>query len=541
MARSSKFWRYIKLPNPRVLLKYKIHTKHLSCLSLSPKLRDLAMGSLPLDALQPLDPDTFAADSSAVVDFLAGYYRDVDKYPVRAADLEPGRLRRLLPEAAPEFGEPAERILADVRRDVLPGLTHWQSPSFFAYFPMNASAAGFAGEMLSVGLNVVPFMWVASPAAVELEAVVVDWMARLVGLPDRFLFSGSGGCGGGGGGGVLQGSTCEAVVCTLAAARDRALGRIGHEGIVKLVVYASDQTHATFQKGARLVGITPANFRVVPTAAASGYALTGAAVRAAVEGDVARGLVPLYLCATVGTTGIGAVDPVRELGEVARRHGMWLHVDAAYAGSAAICPEYQGYLDGAELADSVSMNPHKWFLTNMDCCCLWVASPAALTAALSTDPEYLKNAGGGKPQAAAGAGAIDYKDWQISLSRRFRAMKLWFVLRRYGAAGKRAHIRRHVAMAEWFERAVSADERFEVVAKRRFSLVCFRLRGGGDAMNRELLAAVNASGRAFMTHFVVEGKFVIRLAVGGAMTEMRHVGDAWELVQRTAEQLLQRR
>uniref|UniRef100_A0A0D3HDD8 Tyrosine decarboxylase n=1 Tax=Oryza barthii TaxID=65489 RepID=A0A0D3HDD8_9ORYZ len=428
------------------------------------------MGSLPLDALQPLDPDTFAADSSAVVDFLAGYYRDVDKYPVRAADLEPGRLRRLLPEAAPEFGEPAERILADVRRDVLPGLTHWQSPSFFAYFPMNASAAGFAGEMLSVGLNVVPFMWVASPAAVELEA-----------------------------------------------------------------------THATFQKGARLVGISPANFRVVPTAAASGYALTGAAVRAAVEGDVARGLVPLYLCATVGTTGIGAVDPVRELGEVARRHGMWLHVDAAYAGSAAICPEYQGYLDGAELADSVSMNPHKWFLTNMDCCCLWVASPAALTAALSTDPEYLKNAGGGKPQAAAGAGAIDYKDWQISLSRRFRAMKLWFVLRRYGAAGMRAHIRRHVAMAEWFERAVSADERFEVVAKRRFSLVCFRLRGGGDAMNRELLAAVNASGRVFMTHFVVEGKFVIRLAVGGAMTEMRHVGDAWELVQRTAEQLLQRR
>uniref|UniRef100_A0A0E0M7F4 Tyrosine decarboxylase n=1 Tax=Oryza punctata TaxID=4537 RepID=A0A0E0M7F4_ORYPU len=456
------------------------------------------MGSLPLDTLQPLDPDTFAVDSSAVVDFLAGYYRDVDKYPVPAADLEPGRLRKLLPDAAPEFGEPTERILDDVRHDVLPGLTHWQNPNFFAYFPMNASAAGFAGEMLSVGLNVVPFVWVASPAAAELEAVVVDWMARLVGLPDRFVFSG-------GGGGVLQGSTCEA-------------------------------THATFQKGARLVGIPPANFRVIPTTAASGYALTGGAVRAAVEDDVARGLVPLYLCATVGTTGVGAVDPVRELGEVACRHGMWLHVDAAYAGSAAICPEYQGYLDGAELADSVSMNPHKWFLTNMDCCCLWVASPAALTAALSTDPEYLKNVGD-----AAAAAAIDYKDWQISLSRRFRAMKLWFVLRRYGAAGMRAYIRRHVAMAEWFERAVNADERFEVVAQRRFSLVCFRLRRDDDMVNRELLAAVNASGRAFMTHFVVESKFVIRLAVGGAMTEMRHVRDAWELVQRTAEQLLLQR
>lgn len=496
----------------------------------------MAMGSLPLNTLQPLDPETFTDESRAVVDFLAGYYRDVDKYPVRAAELEPGRLRKRLPEAAPEHGEPMDAILEDVRRDILPGLTHWQSPSFFAYFPMNASTAGFAGEMLSVGLNVVPFVWVASPAAAELEGVVVDWMGRLLGLPDRFLFSG-------GGGGVLQGSTCEAVVCTLAAARDRALSRLGHECILKLVVYASDQTHTTFQKGARLVGIPPSNFRVIRTSAASDYGLTADAVRAAVEDDVASGLVPLYLCATMGTTGLGAVDPVRELGQVALRHGMWLHVDAAYAGSAAICPEFQDYLDGAELADSVSMNPHKWFLTNMDCCCLWVASPVALTAALSTNPEYLKNVGA---DGAAKPVAIDYKDWQISLSRRFRAMKLWVVLRRYGVAAMRGYIRRHVEMAEWFERAVAADERFEVMAPRTFSLVCFRLRprfGGDDAldaMNRELLAAVNASGRAFMTHFVVDGKFVIRLAVGGAMTEMRHVRDAWELLHEIANDVLQR-
>ncbi|TKV93880.1 hypothetical protein SEVIR_9G258400v4 [Setaria viridis] len=495
------------------------------------------MGSLPLDApVQPLDPEAFASDSRAVVDFLAEYYRDVDKYPVRAADLEPGRLRKLLPDSAPEHGEPLEDVLEDVRRDILPGLTHWQSPSFFAYFPMNASTAGFAGEMLSVGLNVVPFLWAASPAAAELEGVVVDWMGRLLGLPSRLLFSG-------GGGGVLQGSTCEAVVCTLAAARDRALAKLGHEAIMKLVVYTSDQTHATFQKGARLVGIPPSNFRVIPTSAASGYGLTADAVRAAVDRDVASGLVPLYLCATVGTTGLGAVDPVRELGEAARRHGMWLHVDAAYAGSAAICPEFQGYLDGAELADSVSMNPHKWFLTNMDCCCLWVASPRDLTSALSTDPEYLKNVGTngtGKPAA------IDYKDWQISLSRRFRAIKLWVVLRRYGAVGLRAHIRRHVTAAKWFERSVAADERFEVVVPRRFSLVCFRLRErfvGDDAVddvNRELLAAVNESGRAFMTHFVVDGKFVIRLAIGGASTELRHVMDVWELLQAKAEEVLQR-
>ncbi|XP_062201574.1 tyrosine decarboxylase 1-like [Phragmites australis] len=496
------------------------------------------MGSLLFDApLQPLDPEAFVDDSRAVVDFLAEYYRDVDKYPVRAADLEPGRLRELLPEAAPELGEPMEDVLEDVRKDILPGLTHWQSPSFFAYFPSNASAAGFAGEMLSAGLNVVPFVWAASPAAAELEGVVMDWMGKLLGLPRRLLFSG-------GGGGVLQGSTCEAVVCTLAAARDRALVRLGHEVIMKLVVYASDQTHATFQKGARLVGIPPSNFRVIQTSAASGYGLTAGAVRAAVDRDVARGLVPLYLCATVGTTGLGAVDPVRELGEVARRHGMWLHVDAAYAGSAAICPEFQGYLDGVELADSVSMNPHKWFLTNMDCCCLWVAKPSALIAALSTDPEYLKNVGTGG--GTAKPAAIDHKDWQISLSRRFRAIKLWVVLRRYGADGLRTHIRQHVTAAKWFERVVAADERFEVVAPRRFSLVCFRIRpsfagdGTVDNVNRELLAVVNASGRAFMTHFVVDGKFVIRLAVGGAATEMRHVRDVWELLQHKAEDVLQR-
>ncbi|KAL6598615.1 hypothetical protein ACP70R_046314 [Stipagrostis hirtigluma subsp. patula] len=495
------------------------------------------MGSLPVDAtLRPLDPVAFAGESRAVLEFLAEYYGGVDKYPVRAANLEPGRLRGLLPEAAPESSETMEDVLEDVRRDILPGLTHWQSPSFFAYFPMNASAAGFAGEMLSAGLNVVPFVWAASPAAAELEGIVVDWMGGLLGLPRRFLFSG-------GGGGVLQGSTCEAVVCTLAAARDRALRSLGHEAIVRLVVYASDQTHATFQKGARLVGIPPANFRVIATSAASGYGLAADAVRAAADRDVARGLLPLYLCATVGTTGLGAVDPVRELGEVARRHGMWLHVDAAYAGSAAVCPEFQGYLDGAELADSVSMNPHKWFLTNMDCCCLWVASPAALTAALSTDPEYLKNVG---DNGAATPAAIDYKDWQISMSHRFRAIKLWVVLRRYGAVGLRGHIRRHIAAAKWFEEAVAADERFEVAAPRRFSLVCFRLRPRfeGDAtvddVNRELLAAVNESGRAFMTHFVVDGKFVIRLAVGGAATEMRHVRDVWELLQGKAEDVLQR-
>ncbi|CAM0913545.1 unnamed protein product [Alopecurus aequalis] len=493
------------------------------------------MSAPPPDALLPLDPETFAAESRAVVDFLAGYYRDVEKHPVRS-DARPGCIRTLLPDAPPEHGDPVDAIVEDVRRHIVPGLTHWQSPNFFAYYPMNASTAGFAGEMLSTGLNVVPFVWAASPAAAELEGVVVDWMCKLVGLPDRFLFSG-------GGGGVLHGSTCEAVVCTLAAARDRALSRLGHEGILRLVVYASDQSHCTFQKGARIVGIPPSNFRVVPTSAASGYGLTADRVRDAVEADLASGLVPLYLCATVGTTGLGAVDPVRRLGEVARQYGMWLHVDAACAGSALVCPEFQDCIDGAELADSVSMNPHKWFLTNTDCCCLWVASPAVLTSALSSNPEYLND-----HVSELGAGVVDYKDWQIAMSRPFRAMKLWVVLRRYGAAGMRAYIRGHVEMAKWFERTLTADERFEVVTPRRFALVAFRLHPrrydeegdhhAVDALNRKLLAAVNASGRAFMTHFVVDNKFVIRMAVGGAMTQMSHIRNAWELLQEKADEVL---
>ncbi|XP_020170622.1 tyrosine decarboxylase 1-like [Aegilops tauschii subsp. strangulata] len=491
------------------------------------------MGSAAADALLPLHPETFAAESHAVVDFLDGYYRNIQSYPVRP-DAELGRLRTLLPDAAPEDGEPVDVVLEDVRRHIVPGLMHWQSPSFFAYYPMNASTAGFAGEMLSAGLNVVPFAWAASPAATELEAVVVDWMAKLVGLPERFLFSG-------GGGGVLQGSTCEAVVCTLVAARDRALIMLGgHEGILRLVVYASDQSHSTFQKGARIVGIPPANFRVIQTSAASSYGLTADSVRRAVDADVASGLVPLYLCATVGTTGLGAVDPLRELGEVARRYDMWLHVDAAHAGSSLICREFQDCLDGAELADSVSMNPHKWFLTNMECCCLWVASPAALTSALSSNPEYLNNI---STENAAAMDMVDYKDWQIALSRPFRAMKLWVVLRRYGAVAMRAYIRRHIDMARWFELELEADERFEVVVPRRFSLVAFRLRPrheGDDveALNRRLLMAINSStGRAFLTHFVVDNKFIIRLAVGGAMTEMQHVRAGWVLVQEKAKEV----
>jgi aromatic-L-amino-acid decarboxylase len=340
--------------------------------------------------------------------------------------------QKKLPDSAPYGPESLEDILKDVSESILPGLTHWQSPNFFAYFQANASTAGFLGEMLCSGLNVVGFNWISSPAATELESIVMDWMGKMLKLPSSFLFSGTGG-------GVLHGSTCEAVVCTLAAARDKALEKLGgSENITRLVVYASDQTHFTVQKAAKLIGITKSNFRAITTSFSTKFAQSPENLRAAIEEDIKAGLVPLYLCGTVGTTACGAVDPINELGNIAREYKMWFHVDAAYAGSACICPEFRPYLDGVELADSVSLNPHKWFLTNMDCCCLWLKQPKFLVDSLSTDSEILRN------NASESNSVIDYKDWQIALSRRFKALKLWIVIRKHGLANLMYHIRSDV-------------------------------------------------------------------------------------------------
>ncbi|XP_020079854.1 tyrosine/DOPA decarboxylase 2-like [Ananas comosus] len=501
------------------------------------------MGSLDADVLKanaasspanPLDPEEFRRQAHVTVDFLADYYRDVGSYPVRS-QVEPGYLRELLPASAPDDPEPLDAILRDVRDLIVPGITHWQSPSFFAYFQCCGSTAGFLGEMLSTGFNVVGFNWVSSPAATELESIVMDWLGSTLALPKPFLFSG-------GGGGVLQGTTCEAILCTLAAARDRMLGRIGRDGIGKLVVYGSDQTHCGLQKAAQIAGIHPANFRAVKTYKEDHFGLSPEALRRAVDADEAAGLVPLFLCATVGTTPSAAVDPLPGLCAAAAEKGMWVHVDAAYAGSACICPEFRGFIDGVEGADSFSFNAHKWLFTTLDCCCLWVKSPDALVRALSTNPEYLRN------RATETKSVVDYKDWQIALSRRFRALKLWMVLRSYGVANLRNFLRGHVRMAKDFEEMVAADGRFEVVVPRYFAMVCFRLlppdgTGGGEEtaaneINQRLLEAANASGKVYMTHAVVGGVYLIRFAIGTTLTEEWHVRAAWKVVVEHAEELL---
>ncbi|KDP20289.1 hypothetical protein JCGZ_06875 [Jatropha curcas] len=460
-----------------------------------------------------------------VVEFIEEYYKNIEKYPVQS-QVQPGFLSSKLPKTPPYYPEPLEDILKDVTDTIIPGLTHWQSPNFFAYFQANVSNAGFLGEMLCSGFNVVGFNWISSPAATELESLVMDWMGKLLKLPSSFLFSGTGG-------GVLHGSTCEAIVCTLAAARDKALQTIGWDKITKLIIYASDQTHSTLFKGARLIGIPSSNIRNLPTSFSTGFSLSPQILSDTIDNDIKFGFYPLFLCATVGTTACGAVDPIKELAEIAKGYNLWFHIDAAYAGSACICPEFRHYLDGVESADSLSMNPHKWLLTNMDCCCLWIKRPNLLVDSLSSEAEFLKNA------VSESKAIIDYKDWQIALSRRFKALKLWIVIRRHGLANLMYHIRSDISLAKRFESFVRNDKRFEIVVPRKFALVCFRLKprngtNDGRELNTQLLAAVNQSGRAFLTHGLAGGYF-IRCAIGSTLTEERHVDELWKLIQETAQ------
>ncbi|XP_055820142.1 phenylacetaldehyde synthase-like [Solanum dulcamara] len=484
-----------------------------------------------------LDPEEFRRQGHMMVDFLADYFQNIEKYPVRS-QVEPGYLKKILPDSAPNQPESIEKILEDVERDIFPGLTHWQSPNFFAYFPCISSTAGILGEMLSAGLNVVGFSWIASPAATELESIVMDWLGKLICLPKTYLFSG-------GGGGVIQSTTCEVMLCTIVAARDQMLDKVGRENIDKLVVYASDQTHFSFQKSVKISGIRLENFRVIPTTKATEYALCPELLSATIQQDIKVGLLPLFLCATVGTTSTTAVDPLKPLCEIAKEYGIWVHIDAAYAGSACICPEFQHFLDGVEIANSFSLNAHKWLFSTLDSCCLWVKDRNSLTKALSTTPECLRN------EATDSKEVIDYKDWQISLSRRFRALKLWLVLRSYGVVNLRNFIRSHVKMAKHFEELVAMDERFEIVAPRNFSMVCFRVsplalqknlkfvdEDQVNKFNAHLLESINSCGKIHMTHAVVGGVYMIRIAIGAPLTDYFHINMAWDVIRNHANVML---
>lgn len=468
-----------------------------------------------------MSADEFRRQGRAVVDWVADYMERVAAFPVLSR-VAPGDVRRALPASPPRHGEPFEAILADLDRVVVPGLTHWQSPSFFAFFPANTSGPSILGELVSAGLGVQGMLWATSPACTELETHVMDWMVELLGLPDTFRSTGAGG-------GVIQDSASSATLCALLAARERATaGATNREGTrARLVAYTSTQAHSAVEKAVRIAGIGSQNLRFIDVDGS--YAMRPEALAAALEADRASGALPFFVSATVGTTSSTALDPIPAIAAVCRRYGVWLHVDGALAGSAAVCPELRFVNEGLSLVDSYCFNPHKWLFVNFDCDCFYVADRSALVSALSLLPEFLRNA------ATESGKVIDYRDWQVPLGRRFRALKLWFVLRYYGAEGLAHHVRQHVALAHEFAAWVAADPRFVLVAPTPLNLVCLRHRDG-DAVTQRILDRLNASGEVFLSHTRLDGKLALRVSIGQTYTEQRHVARLWALMREAAGQ-----
>ncbi len=468
-----------------------------------------------------MTPEQFRQHGHEVVDWIADYWTRIESFPVRSR-VSPGDVRAALPPSAPEQGEPFSALLADLDRVVLPGITHWQHPGFLAYFPANTSGPSVLGDLLSAGLGVQGMSWVTSPAATELEQHVLDWLADLLGLPEAFRSTSTGG-------GVVQDSSSGANLVALLAALHRASGgaTVRH-GVLpeEYTVYVSSETHSSMEKAVRIAGLGTDAVRIVEVD--GDLAMRPAALAARLERDTARGYRPVLVCATVGTTSTSAVDPLAEIGPICRRHGVWLHVDAAYAGVSAVAPELRHLQAGVDEADSYTTDAHKWLLTGFDATLFWVADRAALTGALAILPEYLRN-------AATDAGAVvDYRDWQIELGRRFRALKLWAVVRFYGAEGLRAHVRSGVALAQELAARADADDRFDVAAPHPLSLVCLRPRWpadvDADVATMTLLERLNDGGEVYLTHTTVRGSVVLRVAVGAPTTTRAHVERAWALL-----------
>ncbi len=472
-----------------------------------------------------LTSDEFREYGHQVVDWIARYLDDVESKPV-LSQVEPGDIRAGLPKTPPEDPEPFQQVMDDLDRVIMPGITHWQSPNFFAYFPTNSSPTSILGEMLSAGLGVQGMLWATSPACTELESHVMDWLVDLLALPDKFRSQGKGG-------GVIQDSASSATLCALLAARERATdgqsNELGAAG--DLVAYSSSQAHSSIEKACLIAGIGRQRLRKIEVD--ENFAMDPEALAQAVGKDLADGLKPFFVCAAVGTTSSMAIDPIPEIAEICRTQGLWLHVDAAMAGTAALCPELRSMHRGVEKADSYTFNPHKWMFTNFDCNAFFVDDAQALLNALSILPEYLRN------QATTSGQVIDYRDWQVSLGRRFRALKLWMVIRQHGRRGLASLVREHVRLAEAFEGWVTESEGFELVVPRRLNLVCFRHKAG-NAFNERLVQRLNQDGRIYLTHTKLAETYTLRMSIGQWQTEARHVEQAWELIQSTAADLLQK-
>ena len=457
-----------------------------------------------------MSPEEFRQNGHAAVDWIADFLAHPECYPVLPR-VKPGELAASLPASAPERGEPMPAILDDFKRLVVPAMTNWNHPGFLAYFANSSPGPGILGEMLAAALNGNGMLWKTSPAVTELEGVVLGWLRQWLGLPDRFF-------------GVIYDTASTSSMHAIAAAREmadpEARTRGAHPG---LVLYCSEQAHSSIEKGAIAVGIGQDNVRKVPVDA--DFRMRPDALEERIAKDLAAGLRPFAVAATVGTTSTTSVDPVPAIADIAERHNLWLHVDAAYAGSAAILPEFRGILAGVERAHSLVTNPHKWLFTPMDLSAFYTRRPDILRRAFSLVPEYLRT--------AEDASVVNLMDYGVPLGRRFRSLKLWFIMRYYGREGLAGLIRDQIAWARELAALVDADPQFERMAPTPFSVVCFRYQGSDDD-NRRILDRVNAAGDVFLSHTALHGRYTLRIAIGNMGTTRAHVMRAWELVKAAA-------
>lgn len=464
-----------------------------------------------------MDNNEFREQGHAFVDWMADYLNDVEKLPVKSS-VKPGDIYNTLTEGPPEKGEEMDLIFADFKEKIIPGITHWQSPNFFAYFPANSSYPSLLAEMLTATLGVQGMIWETSPAAAELEEKTMNWLKQMIGLPKHFE-------------GVIQDTASTATLTAILTAREKKSDfNINKKGFgnENYRIYCSTETHSSIEKAVKIAGLGKQNLVKIKTD--SQFRMDTAELEKAIQKDISNGKIPLCIVATLGTTSSTAIDPLTKISEISSKNNIWLHVDAAFAGTALILDEFKWMIEGIEKADSFVFNPHKWMFTNFDCSAYFVKDKQALINTFAINPEYLRTQTQGKVN--------DYRDWGIQLGRKFRALKLWFVIRSFGVKGLQEKIRAHISMAKWLEDAINKNLDFEMLTPRTLSLVCFRYKPAGiesteelNAINEGILHKVNQTGKIFITHTKLDGIYTLRMVIGQTNVEKSHVEKAWELIR----------
>lgn len=470
-----------------------------------------------------MTPDEFRKNAHELIEWMAGYMENVEKYPVKSA-VSPGDIFNKIPDSPPAESESFSSLMKDFEEIIMPGITHWQSPNFFAYFPANTSPPSILAEMIIATLGAQCMIWETSPAAAELEEKMMIWLRDLIGLPSGFE-------------GVIQDSASTATLSAILTAREKStnfsINNEGAEHAGTLRIYCSGQTHSSVEKAVKICGIGRKNLVKVPVK--EDFSMDAEKLKEAIGEDRKKGYIPCCVVATIGTTGTTSVDPIRAIGEICHENGVWLHVDAAMGGTALILPEFQWMLDGKEYIDSLVFNPHKWMFTNFDCTAFFIKDPELLIKTFEILPEYLKTRTRGLVN--------DYRDWGVPLGRRFRALKLWSVIRSYGTDGLRDKIRYHISIASRLSEIISKEEDFEILAPVKLNVVCFRYLPAGwqenkiNEINEKLNHLLNDSGKIYLTHTVLNGRYTLRMVTGQTNVTLEHVEKAWDLIKTTARSI----